>query len=199
MQGSACSSREMNHREGQRRGGFEGKLCFWKQHFHGLWQDVLCTSSDGARAWAEWWKMGKYRKTEKQKKHTENWLFILFWTVRVMWKNTSFAPSHLSNIFDNKVCSQERKGTSWEVFSLQFWTKPVPYFFHLQSCRKMLFFPQLGCKCFPDCFYLCKKTCEDLGRFCELIKSHISWALSFSLNSPSILSGIQYTNDNFLA
>lgn len=53
MQGSACSSREMNHREGQRRVGFEGKLCFWKQHFHGLWQDVLCTSSDGARAWAE--------------------------------------------------------------------------------------------------------------------------------------------------
>lgn len=144
----------------------------------------------------KWENIGK---TAKQKNHTENWLFTLFWTVRVMWKNTSFAPSHLSNIFDNEVWSQERKGTCWEVFSLQFWTKPVPSFFHLQSRRKMFFFPQLGCKCFPDCFYLCKKTCEDLGRFCELIKSHISWALSFSLNSPSILSGIQYTNDNFLA
>lgn len=40
----------MEHREGQRRAGLEGKLCFWKQYFHGLWQDVLCTSSDGARA-----------------------------------------------------------------------------------------------------------------------------------------------------
>lgn len=57
---------EMKHREGQRRVGIEGRLCFWKQYFHGLWQDVLCTSGDGARAWDKGWKMG----------HTENLAFL---------------------------------------------------------------------------------------------------------------------------
>lgn len=66
MQSSECSSMEMKHREGQRRVGIEGRLCFWKQYFHGLWQDVLCTSGDGARAWDKGWKMG----------HTENLAFL---------------------------------------------------------------------------------------------------------------------------
>lgn len=168
---------------GKGRVGIEGKLCFWNQYFHGLWQDVLCTSSGGARAWDKWWKMAIQK----------NWPFFHFWAVRVIWKNTSFAPSYLLNIFDNKFWTQERKGTCREVFSILCWTKPVPYFFMFSPLRKCFFVFQLGCKCFPDCLYLCKKPREDLGRFCGLIKSHISWASFFSLNSPSILSGIQYS------
>lgn len=135
------------------------------------------------------------------------------WAIQKTWPFYSVLNTH-SDMKECQFCPKSPLKCIWQ-WSLEsggFGKVPVeryfpscvglslcPLFFHVQSCKKMLFFFQLGCICFPDCFYLCKKPCEDLGRFCGLIKSHISWALSFSLNSPSILSEIQYSNDNFLA
>lgn len=135
MQGSDCSSMEMKHREGQRRVGIEGKLCFWKQHFHGLWQDMLRTSSDGARVWDKWWKMG----------HREKLAFLFTSEQSESYERISVLPQVTSQIhLTIKFGVRRGKVPVKQYFPslVQCWTKPVPYFFHVQSFKKMLF-------CFP--------------------------------------------------